>query len=144
MHGFLSMIEPRLRTIDTLKPLSQEDLFNWFMYYFTRGTVSVVADPERKYVKGVCVLKFFRSLYQMDTDYCHEPDGLFCQVEAFAADGPETMLTIWRDLESRWGQPPIVLWSRGPKRAHTKPHMYNWGQFERLARKYCYECTENA
>jgi hypothetical protein len=132
----MEMVAPRLWRVRTLEPLTFEQLAGWFAYYWNRETVALSFNDGE--CSGVCVLKFFSRLEQMDEDYVHEP-GTFAQVEAASFANRFVMWVVCSNLVRRWHPQRFVMWSRG--KGDPRPRLYRW---EKLARKFTYEPTRDS
>jgi hypothetical protein len=122
-------LEPRLRRIEILAPLSFQHLADWFNYHWTHNTVFHVEN------RGVCVVKLFSRLEDFFEDYVHDPSGPFVAVEAASCETGHVLYELYEQFVNRWGPRPVVLWDRGPKKTTVCPRMYSWRQYEKLVRR---------
>jgi hypothetical protein len=130
----MHILKPLFRKWKPLHALHFDDICDYVAWFWNRGTISYVIDDWGK-AKGVCLIKLFSFLQQMDLPLIHEPTGHFCMIVLMVADGPETMGWLCEDLTQRWGPQHVVMWDRGERTEDKEPRMYRWDQFQKLARR---------
>jgi hypothetical protein len=140
---FLAVIANLLPLLRRYRPFAQmqfEALCDHLAWYWNMGAMSYVIDDQGG--RAVCLIKLFRRLEQFLDSYVHEPCGRFCMIELMAANDPLAMGQTFEELTARFGPQRIVLWDRGTRTESGAPRMYQWAQFEKLARRLTYGVIE--
>jgi len=128
------LLEPLLRKHRTLEKMDFDQLVEWVAYYWNRNTLSYVVSDKGE-PRAVCMIKLFRRLPQFQEPFVHDPCNKFCMIELMVANDTEAMGTVHDRLFERWGPQMIVMWDRGERTEKSRPRMYRWDEFERLAEK---------
>lgn len=127
----MKRLEPLLRQGPKFRLWQFEMLCDWLSYFWNRGTISFVIDPDGV-AQGVCLVKFFRRLEQFLEPFVHEPCGRFGMVELLAANSPIAISLMYDELFGRWGRQELVLWDRGERTEKGAPRMYRWEDYLKL------------
>ena len=129
---------PNIKHLLLLSPFyvrfTDDELKMHVRWYWDHGTLSW-AEDWRDRILGVCLVRIFGDIKDLDEFYIHVPDGKYLYIEYLCAVGPNATAAVQKQLYDRWSPREVIMWDRPDRTEKGAPRMYTLEKYMEIVRR---------